>query len=185
MNADLARKKDGREAEELKLKIGEARTKLDDKVREKVADFESARAQIEDGYNLVREITGHGSLEMATGGTGWYAAIPGTDARAVAGKIDRRSSTLAAANLDKLKGAMSDKDIMFLKQIGANLDRYQDQTEFKKELARVEDVFVRAEKQLRQRTGAPSAKPPANDVRPPGVPAPAGGPQQRNIVVDW
>jgi hypothetical protein len=181
MNAAISREGNDLKRQELKLKIDEAITARDTKVREKVSDYESQRAQLEDGFNLVNEIRNHPGLGGAIGKSAFMSAIPGTDARTAAGKIEQLSNTLAATNLDKLKGAMSDKDIMFLKNIGSNLDRYQGEEAFKKELAKIEDVFVRNEKMLRKKFGAPTV-----DA---ATPQPAAGtpraPGQKTIVVDW
>lgn len=181
MNAAISREGNELKREELKLKLEEAIDKRDTKVREKAADYESQRTALSDSYGLVREIVENPSLSGAIGLIGGATGtIPGTEARTVAGKIEQLQNSLAAANLDKLKGAMSDKDIMFLKSIATNLDRTQSEASFKKELGRVEDVLVRADKQLRAKFGAPAAAP-----KPAAAPATPGATGQKNVVVDW
>jgi hypothetical protein len=165
--------------EELSLKVQEARTALEDKIRTKAADYESGIATLNDGLNLLTEIRADkDTLLAATGAMAFRGAIPGTKARTVAGKIEQLQNTLASANLDKLKGAMSDKDIMFLKNITSNLDRYQDEDKFIAELGKIEDTLIRNEKQLRQKFGAPKREAPTTE------PA-ARGTAQRNVEVDW
>lgn len=182
MNAAAAREGNALRREELSLKVQEARSALDEKIRTKAADYESGQATLQDALNLLTEIRSDpDTLEAATGTMAFRAAIPGTKARTVAGKIEQLQNTLAASNLDKLKGAMSDKDILFLKNITSNLDRYQSESGFIRELQKVEEVLIRGDKQLRNKFGNPTKPAPA-------VPSTSEGStqtSQRNVTVDW
>jgi hypothetical protein len=181
MNAAANREGNALKREELKLKVQDARLAYDEKVRAKVADYEAGQATLQDALNLLTEIRADpDTLEAATGASAWRAAIPGTKTRTAAGKIEQLQNTLAVSNLDKLKGAMSDKDIAFLKNIASNLDRYQSESGFSTELGKVEQILIRADKQLRNKFGAPSKAAPA-------VPSSGEGTstQQRNVTVDW
>lgn len=181
MNAQTAREGNTLKLKELQLKIEEAQQKRDDKVREKVGDYQAAQATLADAMGLIGEIRANKlGLQGATGATSWGAFMPGTPARTVAGKIEQLQNTLAAANLDKLKGAMSDKDILFLKNIATNLDRGQSEAAFVAELEKIEGTLIRNEKLLRQKFGGAAPLVPAADS--PATPGAAG---QRNIVVDW
>ena len=53
--------------------------------------------------------------------TGGTVTVPGTPAYDFKQTANQLINTLAAANLDKMKGAMSDKDIQFLRNIESNL----------------------------------------------------------------
>lgn len=181
MNAALGREGNDLKRQELQLKVQEAKSSLDEKVRTKVADYEAGQATLQDALNLLTEIRADpDTLEAATGTLAFRGAIPGTKARTVAGKIEQLQNTLAASNLDKLKGAMSDKDIAFLKNIASNLDRYQSESGFIKELDKVEEILIRSDKQMRNKFGNPTK--PAAAVPPSGEGATQG---QRNITVDW
>ena len=95
---------------------------------------------------------------MSTGASSFMAAVPGSDARTTAGKISQLQDSLAAVNLDKLKGAMSDKDIAFLRNIASNLDRGQDEKSFAAELTKIEGVLKSADTRLRAKFGMPAAQ---------------------------
>ena len=95
------------------------------------------------------------SLEAVFGASAWKGFVPGTDNRTVAGKIDQLANILAMSNIDKLPGAMSDKDIVFLKSINANLDVWQDEKKgiaeierIKKALERVQSKYINSGKLL-------------------------------------
>jgi hypothetical protein len=182
MNAAAAREGNALRREELGLKVQEARSALDEKIRTKAADYEAGQATLQDALNLLTEIRSDpDTLEAATGTMAFRGAIPGTKARTVAGKIEQLQNTLAASNLDKLKGAMSDKDLLFLKNIASNLDRYQSESGFSRELQKVEEALIRTDKQLRNKFGNPTKPAPA-------VPSSSEGgaqTQQRNVTVDW
>lgn len=155
---------------ELGLKIEGMKSDRDKATRERGAEATGAFATVNDTDNLLTDILAEDSrpqLKSALGASGWMGWVPGTDARTVTGKIERLSNILASANLDSLKGAMSDKDIMFLKNIGANLDRFQDEGEAIAELKRIQRGLVTARKKLTQKYG-----PPPSAAAAPGAPTP-------------
>lgn len=193
ITAAMAREGNDLKREELRMKAADAITKRDEKIREKTAEAESAVSGISDTLALINDIRSDpDGLTDAIGVSGWSAAIPGSKSRTVAGKIEQLSNSLAAANLDKLKGAMSDKDIAFLKNIAANLDRMQDEDAFMRELARIEQTMQRADERLRKKFGMPVA---AATSTPGGATgswdgsaAPAAAPAagaQRTVTVDF
>ena len=127
--------------EELGIKIAQMKSDRDKATNERAAEAMGAFTTVNETDSLLTDILAkdnRGPLESALGASGWMGWVPGTDARTVTGKIERLSNILASANLDQLKGAMSDKDIMFLKNIGANLDRFQDEKKAISELERVQ-----------------------------------------------
>jgi hypothetical protein len=58
-------------------------------------------------------------------------------------------------NLDKLKGPTSDRDIAFLKNLGANLDRWQKTGKVLDELQKVEAATQRLSEVARLKYGVP------------------------------
>jgi hypothetical protein len=83
-------------------------------------------------------------------GAGFQKAIPwagdeespffaGTEARAFDSKVSQLKNALALPNLSSLKGATSDKDILFLKNIATSLSVGTDEKTFKEELVNVEN----------------------------------------------
>ena len=173
LNAKIAREGNELQKQKLQLELDKAVTERDTKIRERA---DEAVTQI-DGAKAVTALIDDifadpSSLNAVTGASAWKGSIPGTQNRAVAGKIEQLQNMLAILNIDKLKGPTSDRDIMFLKQIAANLDRYQSEGEFKKVLGRVRDITVRRESQLRSKYGVPDSQ---------------ENPQTgaRNVVVDY
>ncbi len=104
-------------------------------------------------YNLANELK---SLEGKGGAVGFglkktvFSKIPGIDETAISGtdranyeaKFNQLKDTLASANLDKLKGAMSDKDIQFLRNIGTALTLDMGEVAFDAELDKVANTMA-------------------------------------------
>lgn len=177
MEVALSRENNDIKRQELQQKIDEAAGKQTEKLREKVANAETELASVTDAQGLIGEILGDKDTLLAATGLGAFrGAIPGTKARTMAGKLEQLQNQLAATNLDKLKGPMSDKDILFVKRIAANLDRYQDEDLFVKELGKVQDILTRTEEKVRSKYGMPKSRP---------APSPQPGADQREIVVDF
>lgn len=59
-------------------------------------------------------------------------------------KVNTLKSNLTLDNLSLLKGAMSDKDLLFLNSIGSSLDTSMSEAEFDKELTRIKDKLENA-----------------------------------------
>ena len=165
MNAATARMSAGTGAQanalklqELQMKMADAVTARDEKIKEKVNEAETAVSGVSSSLGLIDEIRKSPGLGMSTGASSFMAAVPGSDARTTAGKISQLQDSLAAVNLDKLKGAMSDKDIAFLRNIASNLDRGQDEKSFAAELTKIEGVLKSADTRLRAKFGMPAAQ---------------------------
>jgi hypothetical protein len=74
------------------------------------------------------------SLEKVGGAFSELGVLPGTKAADYTTGVNQLKDMLALPNLEKLKGAMSDKDIMFLRNIGTRLNTGMSEEAFKKEL---------------------------------------------------
>lgn len=59
-------------------------------------------------------------------------------------RVETLKSNLTLDNLKLLKGAMSDKDLLFLNSIGSSLNTNMSETEFDKELRRIEAKLINA-----------------------------------------
>lgn len=155
MEAAAAKEGNALKREELQLRIDETKRARDEKIREKTAEAENAIGGIDKSTGLIAEILGdEDSLRAAVGASGWRGWIPGTQARAMTGKLEQLQNAIAATNLDKLKGAMSDKDIMFLKSMETNLDRFQNEDQFIKEIRKIESTLDRAREVSVKKYGA-------------------------------
>lgn len=181
MNAAANREGNGLKRQELQLKIDDALTARDTKVRDLVAKGESEVSAVTDMKGLLGTILGdEKSLRAVTGFSAWKGSVPGTVNRSVAGKIEQLNNMLAATNLDKIVGAMSDKDIAFVKNMSANLDRYQDEDVFIGDLKHLQKIADRTEAKTRAKYGIPEPK---KDPAPPSPPTP--GKPQKTIEVDY
>jgi hypothetical protein len=172
-NAAASREGNDLKRQELGLKVDEMRIKRDELIRDKINEGESAFQSLRNTKGLIKDIlSDEDTLRAAVGSSAWRAAIPGTKARTVAGKIEQLQNAVAAANLDKIKGAMSDKDIMFLKNIESNLDRYQDEEAFISELKRVATNVNLATDRVAKRYGIPDQmrNQPTQPDQPQGMP---------------
>lgn len=178
MNAAVNREGNQLKRQELQLKLDDAKTARDEKIRNRVAEAETEIAGVRDMRDLINDILSDpDSLKAVTGASAWKGVIPGTENRTMAGKIDQLVNITAALNLDKLKGPMSDKDILFVKKISANLDRYQDEDLFEKDMRRLLNIADRSEAKLLDKYGAPARK----QV----TPAASTSSAPRSIVVDY
>ncbi len=103
------------------------------------------KVKIETFTDIVRlagELKTAKGKEAATGKSFFLGKIWGTSAYSYKEKVEQLVNTLAAGNLDKLKGAMSDKDILFLQKINTNLSTKLSEKEFDKELNRIYNTIT-------------------------------------------
>lgn len=160
IEAQIKREENADKRAELTLKRDEAQRVIDEKLGARAADLDAGLSSISDARQIVSELLANpDAVRQATGGLSARSMVPGSTARDVATKVERLQNTLAAANLDKLKGAMSDKDLMFLTNISSSLDRSQSEAAFLKELERIGKTLDRSEQQVLTRFGAQRAVP--------------------------
>lgn len=136
------------EIEKLNLELEKTLGALEAKKQEKSEAAQVVMDTTSQGLNLTNEILAPENkkyLEYAFGKSAWVGSIPGSKTKTIAGKIEQLSNILAMGNIDKLPGAMSDKDILFLKSINANLDRYQNEGMGIKELERIKGALERVQ----------------------------------------
>lgn len=159
MNAAYNREGNELKRQELAQKLSDATRARDDKVRERVAEAETVIDGLKSTQTLIDELRADPlALKMATGPNALLGSLPGTDARTAAGKLEQLSNVFAAMNLDKLKGPTSDRDIAFLKNLGANLDKWQSTGRVLDELQKVEAATKRLEEVARKKYGAPTGQ---------------------------
>jgi hypothetical protein len=182
MNADISREKNKLQMEALKEnndlkrdsltlqkqaldeRLAAAKQKRDELVNQKASEASYAFSYIDEAISLIDEMfytnkegenLPKDSLLTAIGASSFVAGIPGTEAKSMAGKVDQLISSLAAENLDKLKGPMSDRDIIFLKQIASNLERSQDEDLFIEELDKARKGLIKKRNMLNSKYGIP------------------------------
>ena len=156
MEAARKRAMDPLERQLLEVKIEEARASRDEKVRGKVAEATTAINAVNSTAGVFNDIlSDEDTLRAAVGTSAWRGSIPGTKTRSMAGKLEQLQNMMTAENLGLLKGAMSDNDIKFLRNISTNLDRYQDEDSFLSEMKRVGTNLAKAQAQIAKKYGAP------------------------------
>ena len=156
MNASLAREGNALKRQELQMKMDDAIAARDEKVRGKVAEATTAINAVNSTAGVFNDIlSDEDTLRAAVGTSAWRGSIPGTKTRSMAGKLEQLQNMMTAENLGLLKGAMSDNDIKFLRNISTNLDRYQDEDSFLSEMKRVGTNLEKAQAQIAKKYGAP------------------------------
>lgn len=183
-NAAASREGNTLKQQELLLKVQELTDKRDQAVKTRMAEGESVVSSLQNTKALLSDILSkenRSALQTAVGSSAFLAMTPGTQARTIAGKIEQLQNSVAAVNLDKLKGAMSDKDILFLKNIESNLDRYQDEAAFIRELDRISKSLDQGISRAATKYGMP--EPQVQTMR--SQPQPQGKPASRNVTVDY
>lgn len=185
-NAAASREGNTLKQQELLLKVQEMTDKRDQAVKSRIAEGESVVSSLQNTKALLSDILSkenRSALQTAVGSSAFLAMTPGTQARTIAGKIEQLQNAVAAVNLDKLKGAMSDKDILFLKNIESNLDRYQDEAAFIRELNRISASLDQGINRAAIKYGMPEFQPQPS-ARTPAQVAPRQ-PTTRNVTVDY
>jgi hypothetical protein len=136
-------------------KLAEANVgqKYSKKQREKGAEFGGIYDILAD---IKSDITDEESGFSGAVGAGFQKIIPfrddfieGTKAYDFSKKVEQLSNALAAPNLEKLKGAMSDKDIMFIKNIATKLSTGLTEEAFKKEVDKLDKIIEKTAKDLK------------------------------------
>lgn len=156
MNAALAREGNALKRQELQLKMDEAIAARDEKVRGKVAEATTAINAVNSTAGVFNDIlSDEDTLRASVGTSAWRGSIPGTKTRSMAGKLEQLQNMMTVENLGLLKGAMSDNDIKFLRNISTNMDRYQDEDSFLSEMKRVGKNLAKAQDQIAKKYGAP------------------------------
>lgn len=84
---------------------------------------------------------GFGWQKLLWGDQAEKGFLPGTEASNFKAEFDRLKDTLALPALDKLKGAMSDKDIQFLRNTATSLSLDMSENQFNKTLDRLEKKY--------------------------------------------
>lgn len=156
LNAQIARETNQLKREELQGKLMDAKRERDKAVAERSYEAENAVNGIEKTVQVIADLKSDmDSLRAATGASAWRGGMWGSEARSAAAKIEQLQNAIASVNLDKLKGVMSDKDIMFLKTMETSLDRYQNEDRFLSELNRIEKTLTDALPKVRRKFGMP------------------------------
>lgn len=150
------------QVQEAQLKLRDLNDARDKRTRELESEAIGKYQVLNEGQSLIEDILSEDNrdaLKGSLGATAIIGAIPGTPERTIAGKIQRLGSLMTAENLSLMSGVLTDKDMEVLRQIGGNLDRYQNQDQAIAELKRVQNALRDGRKKLIAKYGKPPQAP--------------------------
>ncbi len=173
MNAAANREGNALKREELGLKVQEARNSLDEKIRGKVAEAESAATNIDNSLNTIERIKTNKSLDSVLGSVqGRLPAVLSDEANDAIALIDTLGSQSFLSQVAQMKGqgALSDAEGKKLQAALTNLSRNQSETQFRANLDEASRLLKKGRETLSKRTGVPLGSadtPSAPGARPP------------------
>lgn len=173
MNAAISREGNDLKRQELGLKVAEAREKLDEKIRGKVAEAESSAATIDNTLNTIERIKKNPSLNSVLGSLEGKEYYPNSTLGTMnpAGDGDERSDAIALidtlgsqaflSQLPAMKGAgaLSDAEGKKLQAALTNLNRTQSEKQFRENLDEAARLMTKARENISKRSGVPLGKP--------------------------
>lgn len=161
MNAAIAREGNALKRQELQLKVQDARLALDDKVRGKVADAESAAGNIDNMLNTIERIKKNPRLDAVLGSIeGRTPAFTddGSDAIAL---IETLGSQAFLSQIPNIKGmgALSNAEGEKLQAAFQNLSRVQSEKQFRATLDEATRLLNKGRSTVSKRFGVPLGNP--------------------------
>ena len=115
------------------------RKALQEQQQAKNTSAQAARETLEQARALQQMVTSRKGTSVLGGSRVFTLGVetPGTSRATFGASFRQLKDSLAATNLDRLKGAMSDKDIEFLRNIGTKLDLSLPESAFYSELEKI------------------------------------------------
>lgn len=118
------------------------KTKKQLETEQKEAEMQKAKdnaTQVKQtALDLIKDLRESPAINFATGLMSVWSNVPGTEAYYFAQRFNQLRDLLAMGNIDKLKGAMSDKDIEFLRNSATSLKLGLKSDAFKSELDKLQ-----------------------------------------------
>lgn len=183
MNAAASREGNTLKREELQLKIDDARTARDDKVREKVSKAESAVTSMDNMLNTIQRVLKSPGLNDVLGSLEGSSAYPNQAMAMVTGLSPVNSSgddrADAIALIDTLgsqaflsqvptvqgMGSLSNAEGEKLQSALQNLSRKQSETQFRASLNEAARLVTKGRENVSKKFGAPASTPDTPAVR--------------------
>jgi hypothetical protein len=185
MNAATSREGNQLKREELQLKAQEARTALDDKIREKVAGAEASAATMDNMLNTIERLRKNPALGTVVGPVAGNEMYPHTlmgsntaaamgitasandraDAIALIEQLGSQAFLSQVPNM-KGQGALSNAEGEKLQAALANLKRTQSEKQFRESLDEAFRLVNKGRQNLSVRTGVPLSAPDIPAARP-------------------
>lgn len=188
INAAANRESNGLKRQELQLKLNDALSARDTRIRENAAAAESGAASIDNMTNTINRVLSSPGLDKVVGSVqgrlGSYLSDEGSDAIAL---IDTLGSQAFLSQIAAVKGmgSLSNAEGEKLQAAFQNFSRTQSETQFRSNLKEGLRLLTKARKNTEQKFGVPLSAPdtPAAARNQPGKAAPAA--EQKNITVDF
>lgn len=162
MQAATSRANSDLQRQELALKMDEARGKLADKVREKVATAEAGATSIDNMLNTIERIKKNPSLNDVVGSIEGRLPVVFSDESADAtALIETLGSQAFLAQIPNIKGmgALSNAEGEKLQAALQNLGRVQSEKQFRASLDEAGRLLKKGRENLSKSTGVPLSKP--------------------------
>lgn len=189
MNAAANREGNALKRDELKLKIADAVSARDEKVREKVSKAESGLNAMDNMLNTITRLENNPSLNNVVGSIeGRLPSVlsdSGADAIALIDTIGSQAFLSQVPNVAGM-GSLSNAEGEKLQSALQNLSRRQSETQFRANLAEAKRLVNKGRASVSKRYGVPLTSPdtPAAAAAPSARTAAPASPQQ-NIEVDF
>ena len=188
MNAAANREGNGLKRQELQMKIDDAKTARDEKIRGKVADVEAGAGNIDNMLNTIVRIQKNPRLNSVIGAIeGRIPAITNDESADAIALIETLGSQAFLSQIPNIKGmgALSNAEGEKLQAAFQNLSRKQSEKQFKETLAEATRLLNKGRSTLEKRYGVPLGSPDTPAAVPrPGAPAAPASPV-KNITVDY
>ena len=184
MQAEAKKTTDALQLQELQGKIADAEAARDQKVRERVADLSNANANAQNLFNTVDDIIGKsferddkgeivyekdakgnkvpvfsGVLKSATGPIESMLPTFSQDVADLEEQVNTLKSQVTMANIDKLKGVLSDNDMKTLQTALQSLSLRQSPQALVKNLTTIKDLTKNAQDIAKNKYGLPENMP--------------------------
>lgn len=155
--ADEISQEDILKVENLKLKNEKLGKEISNIDRERINEAEAALKEATQAKSIIDDLLkkeNRSVLKKATGKAAFRGNIPGTKPFDAKEKINQVVNLMAKGNLSSLKGALSEKELDFVKNISARLNRYQSEDAFLKELQNLQKLSQKAIGKLSKEIGS-------------------------------
>lgn len=188
MNAAANRESNGLKRQELQLKLQDAVTARDEKIRGKVADVEAAATTMDNMLNTIKRVEKNPRLNAVVGAIeGRLPAVLSDESADAISLIDTLGSQAFLSQIPNMKGlgGLSNAEGEKLTSGLQNLKRTQSEKQFRETLAETTRLIIKGRNTLEKRYGVPLGSPDTPAAVPrPGAPAAPASPI-KNITVDY
>ena len=179
-NNSIAREGNALKRDELKLKLIDMQDKRDQTVRERVAEANTGAMQADNLLNTVdalipKLVSGvdksgkpifSSSFRAATGPLDVLTPTLQTDVATIQEQFETLGSQITMSRIGEMKGALSNQDLLTLRQSLQSLSLRQSEDQIYKNLKEVQRLTLKARKTAFEKYGIPETRPDTPSVQP-------------------